>query len=71
MGEVIVADSATSLDVPAERILKAALKAGVSRVVIVGYTEDGEEYFSASIASGETVLWLLERARIKLLDGDG
>ena len=70
MGEVIVADIATRLDVPAERILKAALKAGVSRVVIVGYTEDGEEYFAASIASGATVLWLLERAKLRLLTGD-
>ena len=36
--------------------------------VIVRYTEDGEEFFSSTYASGPEALWLLERCKKQLLD---
>ena len=67
MGEVIIAPFITKLDVPAERILKGALEAGLRDVVVCGYTEDGDEYFASSVADGGTTLWLMERCKGKLL----
>lgn len=36
--------------------------------VIAGYTEDGEEFFSSTYASGPEALWLLERCKQQLLE---
>lgn len=68
MGEVIYANIVTKLDLPAQRVLEAALKEDLQSVVIIGYDSDGDEYFAASIADGGSVLWLMERAKKKLLE---
>lgn len=67
MGEVVVLDMVTRLDIPAERVLQAALDAGLQSVVVVGYDADGEEYFASSFADGGDALWLLQRGSHKLL----
>lgn len=67
MGEVVVLDIVTRLDIPAERVLQAALDAGLQSVVVVGYDADGEEYFASSLADGGDALWLLQRGSYKLL----
>lgn len=69
MGEVIILNNVTSLDIPADRVLdKAFEQMDLKQVVILGYDKDGEEYFASSIANGTEVLWLLERLKKKLLD---
>lgn len=60
----------TKLDIPAKRVLKKALEANLESAVIIGYDEDGEEYFCSSLADGGDVLWLLERAKAKLLSDE-
>ena len=57
----------TSLPLDPNRVIRSALEAGMTEVVIIGYTKDGGEYFSASIGDGGDVLWHLERAKLKLL----
>ena len=57
----------TRLDIPAERVLEWASKKDLKSVVVMGYTEDGDEYFASSIADGGEVVWLIERAKLKLL----
>lgn len=56
------------LNIPAERVLDSAKEVGMESVIIFGVTEDGEEYFASSQASGSEALWMLERARILLLE---
>jgi hypothetical protein len=68
MGEVVELDVLTHLDLPVDRILKAALEKGLAEVVIIGFDDDGEFYFAASKADGGDVLWLLELAKKKLLE---
>lgn len=58
----------TSLKLPAERILKAALKSDMSDAVVIGYDKDGKFYFSSTIPDGGEVLWLLELTKRKLLE---
>ena len=59
---------------PPELVIDNAKKADLQTVVIIGFDKDGCEYFDASVQGGGTVLWLLERAKLKLLrtvDHDG
>jgi len=69
MSNVIYPKFITKLDLPAERVLEAAIEAGVTDVVLAGYDEDGNEYFASSVADGGTTLWLLERCKRQLLNG--
>lgn len=71
MGEVVELGCITSLDIPAERVLNAAVKKDLQSVVILGYDQEGQEYFSSSIADGGSVLWLMERLKKQLLEVEG
>ncbi len=66
---VVMLDTITRLDVPADRILTAAMEK-LEGVVIAGYTNDGEEYFASSYADGGDALWLIERLKMHLLRND-
>lgn len=40
----------------------------LNEVVIVGWDKKGELFFSSNVADGGTVLWLLEKAKKRLLE---
>ncbi len=65
--EVIRFNGVTRLDTDPELVLESAV-GQLESVVILGYTKDGEEYFSSSLADGADVLWLLERLKKQLLE---
>lgn len=66
--KVVPLETVSRLDLPVERVLQAAVEAGLSDVVIMGYTKDDErEYFASSIADGGSVLWLMKRLERELL----
>lgn len=66
MAEVVELNVITRLDLPPDRLLEGA-KGKLESVIIIGYTEDGEEYFASSKADGGTCLWLIERYKAALL----
>lgn len=66
-GDVINLNNITNLDIPAQRVLEAALEADLDAVVVIGYNKDGEEHFASSMADGGDVLWLLRRCEQELL----
>jgi hypothetical protein len=66
MGEVVEFDGITTLPLDPDRVLQNAI-GHLDRVVIIGLTKDGEEYFHSSEADGGTVLWDMERAKLNLL----
>jgi len=68
MTNIINFTGITKLDLPVDRIIKGAVDAGLTEIVIIGYDKDGEEYFASSIADGGSVLWHLERSKKKLLE---
>ena len=68
MGEVVELDCVTRLPMPSDTLLKKALAAGVTNVVIIGYDENGEFWFASSDADGGAVLWLLEQAKRELFE---
>jgi len=68
MSNIVIFNGITSLDYEPEQILNAAIEKGLSQAVVIGYDEDGEFYFSSSLADGGDVIWLLEMAKKKLLE---
>jgi hypothetical protein len=68
MGKVIPLGNISRLDLPTERVLETAKGHCTDGVVVLGFDDDGEFYFSSSIADGSSVIWLLEMAKKKLLE---
>lgn len=67
MSNVIRLPCITTLDLDPDVILEGT--AGkLKTVVILGYDQDGEEYFASSVADGGTVIWLMERCKKALLE---
>ena len=48
-------------------VMLESAKGQLKSVIIIGETEDGEEFFSASISDGPETLWMLERAKHNLM----
>ncbi|KKL84521.1 hypothetical protein LCGC14_1963870 [marine sediment metagenome] len=68
---IITLGNITRLDLPTDRILEEAkLRVKDGGVVVLGWDADEELYFASSIADGGEVLWLLEKAKKKLLEMD-
>lgn len=65
---VVTLRTITKLDIPADRVLAEASKAGLTSVMVIGYDADGDEYFASSIADGGTCLWLTERMKKHLIE---
>ena len=65
MGTVVPINGITRLDLPPNQILDAA-RDQLECVVVLGYDNDGQEYFATSLADGAEVLWLLERCKVAL-----
>lgn len=68
MADILIFNGITKLDLPVSRVLDMAKEEGLTEVVIIGYDKNGAEYFASSNADGADALWLLERAKKKLLE---
>lgn len=68
MGEVVNLPCVTIYDLPPDRVLRGAI-GQLAGCVVIGWDNDGIEYFVSSYADGGDVLWLLERCKIALLQG--
>ena len=64
--KVIPLGMVTRLDLPVDQILERA-KDQLQSVVIMGWDNEGQEYFASTIADGADVLWLMEKLKLKLL----
>lgn len=67
MGDVVYLDGQTCLDIPADRVLEAAVGV-LDSVVLVGYDKEGNEYVASSTSKLPDVLWMLERAKKMILE---
>jgi hypothetical protein len=56
----------TSLDIDPVAILAGAHNKGLAEVVIVGFTDEGEEYFASSISDAGQSMYHLQRGIYKL-----
>ena len=67
MSNVVKFPGETLLDLNPDDILDEA-KGKLEKVMIIGYTEDGEEYLASSFADGMVAVWLLERFKHLLIN---
>ena len=67
MSNVVELNCITKLDLPAGKVLDRAKDANLTGVVVIGFDEEGYEYFASSMADGPEVLWLLQRSIHKLI----
>jgi hypothetical protein len=67
MSNVINFRGITRLPLDPARVIGAAVEVEFERVMIIGLTKDGQEYFAASDPDGGCALWDMERARYFLM----
>lgn len=70
MSKIVELPVITKLDIPVERILRRAQEADLESAVVIGFTADGDFWFSSTQADGGDVIWLLEKAKLELLQID-
>lgn len=61
----------TRLDLPTERILDEAKKWVSGGVIVIAYDKTGGVACASSIADGGEVLWMMEWAKMMLMDPEG
>ena len=66
-GKVLRFTGITSQDHQPEQILEMVMEQDLSEVVVIGTTSAGTFYFASSRSDAGDVLWLLERARHRLM----
>jgi hypothetical protein len=64
--EVIVAPIITKLNIPADRILNAAI-GKLDECVIIGTDKSGNDYFASNRSDAGTVIYHCERAKHRLM----
>jgi hypothetical protein len=67
MSNVVDLPVITTLPIDTKRVLAKAAEQAFTRVMIIGVTEEGEEYFASSDPDGGTLLWDMERVKHALM----
>lgn len=68
MGDVVMFNGDTRLDLPPDRVLEAA--AGqLAQCIVIGKTHDGQHWIASSIGDIEKAIYELERAKFVLMSG--
>jgi len=68
--KVVTFNGVTTLDLPPDRVLEAAL-GKLEGVVLMGYDKEGNEYLASSYADMRNFLWLAERFKMQVLSIEG
>ncbi len=58
----------TRLDIPVDRVLDDAKEWSEGAVIVIGWDKDGNLGFASSVADGGDALWLLEKAKLALME---
>lgn len=53
--------------IPTINVLEGAIVANLQDVVLIGYTQDGEEYIAASMKSPKEAAYMFARAHLNML----
>lgn len=66
MGEVVMFDGHTVLDLPPDRVIEAAM-GRLSMCLVIGTTHEGDTWLATSIGDIEKAIFQLERAKHHLM----
>jgi hypothetical protein len=67
VGNVVVLDGWTKLDIPSSRVLEEAIKSDLQTAVVMGYDKEGQLYFASTIGNLGDVCWLMELSKQLML----
>lgn len=67
---VIPLDVETTVTIPVDTVLNAAIEFGLKEVLVIGTIEDGSFFFSSSSADLRDISWMLTNLQNKLLNGE-
>lgn len=67
MAEIMRYSGITPKDWNPDQLLDEAM-GKLDECIIIGHDKDGDFYFDSSKADGGTIVWLLEKAKKKLLE---
>ena len=70
MSNVVHFPGVTTLPIPCDRVLNAAIDANLESVIVIGWTREGMLYAAGSNASIPDTLYLIEQLKHELLSGD-
>ena len=68
MGEVVILDCETRLDIPADRVLDAAKEDNLSVAMVIGHDPDGGLVLRTTTTKAKELVWLMELAKKLILD---
>ena len=68
MSNIIPIGGVTRLELPINTVLDGA-KDALDGVILIGWNKKGEMHFASTYADAPEILWLLEQAKIILLEG--
>lgn len=67
MGDVVILNVDSTLPIPCERVISAALEANLKEVVVTGWCEDGTFYFAMSETIPANIGHVLDLAKATLI----
>lgn len=67
---VVPFTGSSRIDWPPDELLQEAM-GKLKRVVIIGYDNEGNEYFASSFASMPEIAWSLDRVKAELINSSG
>ena len=59
----------TTLDIPMDRVLEAAIGVGIEQGMVIGWNEEGLLYMASTTSNVPEMIFLLEKAKLQLLAG--
>lgn len=68
MGDVVSIGTETTIDLPIEKVLGAALEADLEQVILIGVTRGGEVYHASTTSDIPEMLFRAEMFKRQLLE---
>ena len=71
MTNVVKLNTISTLPNSTEDVLNGALEADLEDVIVIGRTKNDFHFFASTSADGGDILWLMEQAKMRLLQSGG
>ncbi len=69
MSNIIQFTGDSRLDIEADKVIESSLGQGINQVLIIGYTDNGEDYMASSTSDVKELLFMIEKFKFELMTG--
>ncbi len=69
MSNIIQFTGDSRLDIEADKVIESSLGQGINQVLIIGYTDNGEDYTASSTSDVKELLFMIEKFKFELMTG--